>query len=562
MLGFAPRVLPSGGKHYIVQYRAGRDSRRISLGPEPRRVPWAIARPLVRNRRLGVRRVGRVLLDAADEIERRVQRFVILWIRRDVGLRAGLLVAFGLKVSAQRRLAARVGARFEFLRHVLQHLDVGRDTLRLDRASRGGEVARGSQPQRAIAGAERNDGLHRPLAERARADDGRAPVILKRTCHDFRGRGRAAVDQHDDRLVLGEVARARIEALGFLGVAAARRHDLTLLQERIGDGDRLIEQPTRIVAQVDDEALELVAGLGGEVGDRLLQSLGGLLVELSDADKPDVIAFEMRAHRAHLDARAGDGDLNRLVLALAHDLEFDLRVLRAAHLLDRLVEGEPLHRRVVEVRDNVVGHDAGLGRRRLVDRGHDLDQPVLHRDLDAEAAELASGLHLEVAEALGIHVARMRIESGEHAVDRRFDQLAVVGLLHIVRPQPLEYVAEQAELAISVGVGRLCTRPIEHDAGLGCDQGHGYAGRRTEENQGSFAHDPRRTFWPSFAAHHGPGSTGTPSLRNSTYSTGWLAPPALATADWAPPPITATGSPVTTNCPKSTDIRSIPASKT
>jgi hypothetical protein len=26
-------------------------------------------------------------LDAADEIERRVQRFVILWIRRDVGLR-------------------------------------------------------------------------------------------------------------------------------------------------------------------------------------------------------------------------------------------------------------------------------------------------------------------------------------------------------------------------------------------------------------------------------------------------------------------------------------------
>src|SRR5262249_22022164 len=36
-------------------------------------------------------------------------------------------------------------------------------------------------------------------------------------------------------------------------------------------------------------------------------------------------------------------------------------------------------------------------------------------------------------------------------------------------------------------------------------------------------------------------STGTPSLRNSTYSTGWLAPPALATADcrlflrWAHP---------------------------
>src|SRR3954453_22714629 len=99
-----------------------------------------------------------------------------------------------------------------------------------------------------------------------------------------------------------------------------------------------------------------------------------------------------------------------LFLALAHDLEFDLGVLRPAHFLDRLVEREPLHRLVVEVRDDVVGHDAGLGGRRLVDRGDDLDQAVLHGHLDAEAAELAAGLHLYVAEALGIHVARMRIE--------------------------------------------------------------------------------------------------------------------------------------------------------
>jgi hypothetical protein len=84
-------------------------------------------------------------------------------------------------------------------------------------------------------------------------------------------------------------------------------------------------------------------------------------------------------------------------------------------------------------------------------------------------AELAPGLHLHVAEALGIHVARVRIETGQHAVDGRFDQLAVVRFLHIVRPHPLEHVAEQAELAIGVGGGRLCARPIEHDAGLACD---------------------------------------------------------------------------------------------
>src|ERR1700730_765356 len=35
--------------------------------------------------------------------------------------------------------------------------------------------------------------------------------------------------------------------------------------------------------------------------------------------------------------------------------------------------------------------------RRLVDRGHNLDQAVLHGHIDAEAAELAAGLHLHVA---------------------------------------------------------------------------------------------------------------------------------------------------------------------
>jgi len=61
--------------------------------------------------------------------------------------------------------------------------------------------------------------------------------------------------------------------------------------------------------------------------------------------------------------------------ALAHDLELDLRALRPAHLLDRLVEGEALHRLVVEMGYDVVGHHAGFGRRGLVDRRHDLIRP-------------------------------------------------------------------------------------------------------------------------------------------------------------------------------------------
>src|SRR5207302_816749 len=189
-----------------------------------------------------------------------------------------------------------------------------------------------------------------------------------------------------------------------------------------------------------------------------------------------------------------------------------------------------------------------------------LDQAFLHGDFDTEAAELAAGLHLHVAEALRIHVAGMGIEAGQHAVDRGFDQLAVVGLLDVIGAHPFEHVAEKAELAIGVvGCRRLGTRAVEQDAGLGYHQSRGYACRRAQEYQGSFAHHPR-TFWPSVAAHQGPGSTGIPSLRNSTYNTGWVEPPVSTPAN--PPPITATGSPATTNYPRSTDIRSIPASST
>ena len=105
--------------------------------------------------------------------------------------------------------------------------------------------------------------------------------------------------------------------------------------------------------------------------------------------------------------------------------------------------------------DEVAGLDAGLGRRRVVDRRDHLDHPVLHRDLDAEPAELALGLDLHVVPFLGIDVARMRIERGEHALDRGFDELLVRDRLDVGRADLLEHVAEQVQLLI--GAVRRCS---------------------------------------------------------------------------------------------------------
>src|SRR6266436_305179 len=103
-------------------------------------------------------------------------------------------------------------------------------------------------------------------------------MILQRAGYDLGGGSRAAVDENNQRLALGEVPRARVESLGLLRTAAASRYDLACLEERIRHRDRLIEQPAGIVAQIDDKALEFVVGLGREVSDRLFQAIRSLLV--------------------------------------------------------------------------------------------------------------------------------------------------------------------------------------------------------------------------------------------------------------------------------------------
>ena len=147
------------------------------------------------------------------------------------------------------------------------------------------------------------------------------------------------------------------------------------------------------------------------------------------------------------------GHVDRRVRALARDLQPVLRVDRPLHLVHGLLQGQPLNRFIVDLGDEVARQDAGLRRGRVVHRRDHLDEAVLHRDLDAEPAELAVGGLLHVAPGLLIHVARMRIERGDHAVDRALDQPGVVGLLDIVGPDPLEHVAEQIELRIGIGTG-------------------------------------------------------------------------------------------------------------
>ena len=285
------------------------------------------------------------------------------------------------------------------------------------------------------------------------------------------------------------------------GTARPGGYDLAALQEVIDHLDRLFQQPARVVAQIEHQALHLAVDFGAELLHRPFDPAQRLLAEGDDADIAD-IPFGARPHGLDLDHRAGDGDLERLAVGAAHG-EQDVGVGRTAHALDGLGEREPQHRFVVEMGDQVAGLQARAMGRRVVDRRDHLDEPVLHRDLDPEPADLAAALDLHFAEILGVQVARMRVERGQHAVDRGLDQLFVAHIRDIVRAHPFEHVAEQVEQA--VGLRRVRLRLSMDRSGQ----------KKKGRNRCEFPHSHYPPTLSLFSVNQGNGSIGRPPRRNS-----------------------------------------------
>ena len=112
--------------------------------------------------------------------------------------------------------------------------------------------------------------------------------------------------------------------LRLLVVAALRQHDGALLEEVVGDGDRLIEQAARVVAQVDDVALQILADRLLGFLDRLDEVGVRLLVERRHLDVGDV-ALVVGLDRVDADDVAHDLHVEGIVDALAHDRQRDRR---------------------------------------------------------------------------------------------------------------------------------------------------------------------------------------------------------------------------------------------
>ena len=72
----------------------------------------------------------------------------------------------------------------------------------------------------------------------------------------------------------------------------------------------------------------------------------------------------------------------------------DGRVDPTAHLLDRLTERHADDLLTVKLGDEIVGQNAGMCRRRVIERRDHFENAVLHRQLEADAAKFATALGL------------------------------------------------------------------------------------------------------------------------------------------------------------------------
>jgi hypothetical protein len=115
-----------------------------------------------------------------------------------------------------------------------------------------------------------------------------------------------------------------------------------------------------------------------------------------------------------------------------------------------LIERAAVDQLAIEVGDVIARLESGLVAGRILDRCDHLHGAVLERDVEAEATIFAVRGRHQRTEALLVKIGAVRIQAGEHAVDRAAQELLVVDLLHILRADAVEDVHELIELAHAV----------------------------------------------------------------------------------------------------------------
>ena len=221
---------------------------------------------------------------------------------------------------------------------------------------------------------------------------------------------------------------------------------------------------TRGVIELEPVTHELKDGNVGYISvNEFSRDVGAdVAAELVDRDVADVAVLQLMGHRLELDDATRDGDVERRVATGTDDRQTDRTAGGPAHLRHGVIELEPVDQLAVDVADVVARLDPGLVRGAALERRHDFHHSFGHLHRDAEALVVAVDHRRQPLEAGAFEIGGVRVERGEHAVDRAANQRLVVDRLDIARLDPLvggeelgEFGRDRAvDLGIAGGRGR------------------------------------------------------------------------------------------------------------
>jgi len=279
-------------------------------------------------------------------------------------------------------------------------------------------------------------------------------LILQSAGDDLRRTCGTAIDQHDKRQTVGQIAWRRLIALCVSRIAPARGHDFPALQEGIRHGDALVQKAARIVAQIEHVAQQFIPAFFAQIGDRAFQTRLCLAGEAGDPNVSD-IGFQSAADGLDLDSIPRDRHIEGLGYAGTKDGQRDVFSDFAAHDFNSLIKSLALHRVAIQMRDQITSFDTGTRRRGFVDRGDNAHiAAFVQANLNPKTAEFAARLCLHGTERLFIHIGGVWVQTVHHSADSGFDQFLVADFFDIVVTDAPEDLPKEVEEFECVGSAR------------------------------------------------------------------------------------------------------------
>ena len=212
-----------------------------------------------------------------------------------------------------------------------------------------------------------------------------------------------------DILLNGEPVDALSSLLLVMAVLSID-DQLLLVQEFVGDQNRLIEIAARIAPEVEDQFGD---AFRPQRSQRLLHLRGGGAGELPQFDVTDAVGdAECRFDALDRNLVAYDIDADQLADSLPSESEVHCRAARTAQFLHHVALRNLLsrHERVVDLDDAVAGLDSGLVARSLRDDVQHDHRVGGHVEDHADAVELALQRFVQLLHLGSRNVDRMRIQ--------------------------------------------------------------------------------------------------------------------------------------------------------